>query len=125
MIDNGTDVRIITNETGLDINEGTYFVNRIATEEEKQKLFDALAKEGKTWDSEKKAVVDLKWKPNVGDDYYSILFSNKYGFFPLCYGWDNSSVDMDLHNKGWVFRTREECEEFCNLLNDAINSVKP
>ena len=76
-------------------------------------------------DEEQKKVVDLKWKPNVGDDYYSILFSNKYGFFPLCYGWDNSSVDMDVHNKGWVFRTREECEEFCNRLNDAINSVKP
>lgn len=35
---------------------------RIATEEEKQKLFDALAKEGKRWDSDKKAIVDLKPK---------------------------------------------------------------
>ena len=33
-----------------------------ATEEEKQQLFDALAKEGKRWDSGKKEVVDLKPK---------------------------------------------------------------
>ena len=35
---------------------------RYATEEEKQQLFDALAKEGKAWDAEKKAIVDLKPK---------------------------------------------------------------
>lgn len=35
---------------------------RYATEEEKQQLFDALAKEGKAWDAEKKLIVDLKPK---------------------------------------------------------------
>lgn len=33
-----------------------------ATEEEKQQLFDALAKKGKAWDAEKKMIVDLKPK---------------------------------------------------------------
>ena len=33
-----------------------------ATEEEKQQLFDALAKKGKAWDAEKKMLVDLKKK---------------------------------------------------------------
>lgn len=42
---------------------------RFATEEEKQQLFDALEKEGKAWDAEKKAVVDLKpkWTPKPFD----------------------------------------------------------
>lgn len=42
---------------------------RIATEEEKQQLFSALAKEGKAWDSEKKKVVGLKpkWTPKPFD----------------------------------------------------------
>lgn len=42
---------------------------RYATEEEKQQLFDALAKEGKAWDSEKKQIVDLKpkWTPKPFD----------------------------------------------------------
>ena len=35
---------------------------RLATKEEKQNLFDALAKEGKAWDAEKKQIVDLKPK---------------------------------------------------------------
>lgn len=35
---------------------------RYATEEEKQQLFDALAKEGKAWDAEKKMIVNLKTK---------------------------------------------------------------
>lgn len=35
---------------------------RFATEEEKQQLFDALAKEGKAWDAEKKMIVNLKPK---------------------------------------------------------------
>lgn len=35
---------------------------RLATESEKQQLFDALAKEGKAWDAKKKMIVDLKQK---------------------------------------------------------------
>ena len=33
---------------------------RFATEEEKQQLFEALAKKGKAWDAEKKQIVDIK-----------------------------------------------------------------
>ena len=35
---------------------------RLATEEEKKQLFDALAKKGKAWDSDKKQIVDLPKK---------------------------------------------------------------
>lgn len=35
---------------------------RYATEEENQQLFDALAKDGKVWDAEKKMIVELKPK---------------------------------------------------------------
>lgn len=38
---------------------------RLATGEEKQKLFDALAEEGKAWDAEKKQIVDLKPKAEL------------------------------------------------------------
>ena len=42
---------------------------RLATEEEKQQLFSALEKEGKRWNSDKKAIVDLKpkWTPKTFD----------------------------------------------------------
>lgn len=42
---------------------------RYATEEEKQQLFDALEKEGKRWDSEKKQIVDLKPAFELGKLY--------------------------------------------------------
>ena len=45
-----------------------YGIKRYATEAEKQKLLDALAKEGKRWNAEKKCVEDIpKRKFNVGD----------------------------------------------------------
>lgn len=43
-------------------SEYIYQPIRLATEEEKKQLFDALAKEGKAWDSEKKMIMDLKPK---------------------------------------------------------------
>ena len=67
---------------------------RLATEEEKKKLFDALAKRGKAWDAEKKQIVDLKlkWTPKPFDkvvvrcgeadkwsiDFFSYKVSNGY-----------------------------------------------
>ena len=42
---------------------------RFATDEDKQQLFEALAKENKAWDAESKAIVDLKpkWTPKPFD----------------------------------------------------------
>lgn len=42
---------------------------RLATDSEKQQLFDALAKKGKRWNSEKKQIVDLKPAFEIGKLY--------------------------------------------------------
>ncbi len=42
---------------------------RLATDSERRKLFEALAKEGKRWDSEKKQIVDLKPAFEIGKLY--------------------------------------------------------
>lgn len=59
-------VSLIRHKELVEINEpiSDFFLSRLdyATEEEKQQLFDALAKEGKTWDAEKKQIVDLPKK---------------------------------------------------------------
>ncbi len=54
--------------------EGEFFsrisrIKRFATDSEKQQLFDALAKEGKRWNSEKKQIVDLKPAFEIGKLY--------------------------------------------------------
>lgn len=52
--------RVLTYGTKVDGNEKSIY--HLATEEEKQQLFIALAKENKAWDAEKKQIVDLKTK---------------------------------------------------------------
>lgn len=97
---------------------------RPATEKEKQKLFDKLKEEGYEWDSEKKEVVKLRWEPKVSEDYYT-PFCNDYTFEPYLYVWAEDEIDVKYHSIGWVFKTEEECQAFCDRLNSCILSIKP
>lgn len=83
--------------------------DRLATDSEKQQLFDALAKEGKRWDAEKKMIVDLKpkcefkpfdrciWKiRNCEGSIWQasfVSYVDKYGATPM-----GMSIDEDLVN---------------------------
>lgn len=102
----------------------SYSVERYATEEEKKKLFDKLAEEGYEWDAEKKEIVKLKWTPKYNDTYWSLIL-HEAEFKPWNYTWQNSVIGRRRLGKGWVFRTKEECQAFCDKLNETINSVKP
>lgn len=97
---------------------------RYATEEEKQKLFDALAKEGKTWDVVKKAVVELKWRPIIGETCFAPYFDYPE-FITKQWLWEINWYSTEYYNKGWCFKTKEECEAFCKKLNQAIMEVDP
>lgn len=82
-------------------NTRVHYSLRPATDSEKQQLFDALAKKGKAWDAEKKAIVNLvsvvelkpfdkvlvrdsesdKWRANLfgyidKDEYYHCVYAN-------------------------------------------------
>ena len=98
---------------------------RFATEEEKKKLFDKLAEEGYEWKAETKELVKLKWMPKEGEEFYLPLYYTYPSEFKPITSLLNKGRDKVILDKGWVFRTKEECQEFCNRLNDAINSVKP
>ncbi len=98
-----------------------------ATEEEKKKLFNKLKEEGYEFDFEKKELVKLKWRPKLGETYFSISGNTQKLciFRPFEHKWCNDSIDNKLYELGRCFKTEEECHEFCNRLNDAINSIKP
>lgn len=100
---------------------------RYATEEEKQKLFDKLKEEGYEWDAEKKELVKVKWKPKLEEEYFSIAGCtvNKNIFHCRKYKWVDDPSDNSLYKQGRVFKTEEECQDFCNRLNKAIEGVKP
>ena len=97
---------------------------RYATEEEKQKLFDKLKEEGLEWKPATKEIVKLEWKPKVDETIFAPHFDSPK-FITKQWLWEINGFSTYHYDKGWVFRTEEECEEFCDRLNDAINSVKP
>lgn len=99
--------RVLTYGTKVDGNEKS--ICHLATEEEKQQLFTALAKEGKAWDAEKKQIVDLKpkWTPKPFDrciwkirncegsiwQASFVSYVDEYGATPM-----GMSIDEDLVN---------------------------
>ena len=97
---------------------------RYATEEEKKKLFDKLKEEGLEWNPDERKLVRKKWKPIEYEMFYCpILNTTTFGVYAD--GWNGYNSELELLNKGWAFRTKEECEQFCNKLNKAIEGVKP
>ena len=99
---------------------------RPATEEEKKLLFDKLKEEGLEWDTEKKELVKLKWKPKYKEPYFIPHFSNIDFLFSTCsHIYTEHFTDELTLKKTSVFKTEEECLAFCDRLNEAINSVKP
>lgn len=65
-----------------------------------------------------------KWKPKIGEDYYTPALDT-VKFIPFLYGWAKDETDLKLSNNGWIFKTEEECQSFCDKLNAAINKVTP
>ena len=58
---------------------------RLATEEEKKLLFDALKKEGKCWNAEKKCIEDIKVKTNkFSVKEWCLMRNNIEDFWVLC-----------------------------------------
>mgnify|MGYP003296104311 CR=1 FL=1 len=110
----------------LDHNSGsdsaTYV--RYATEEEKKKLFDKLKEEGYEWDADKKELVKLKWIPTLDEIIFAPHFDSPK-FITKQWLWEINASSAYHYEKGWVFKTEEECEEFCNRLNKSISSIKP
>ena len=85
-------------------------IKRFATDSEKQQLFDALEKEGKAWDAEKKQIVDLKpkceFKPfdkvlsrRCSEDYWVLNFySHKTDYYHVCID-GSSNLDCIPYNE--------------------------
>lgn len=105
-------VRFSIGKGSIDYDVPVYSLNidrfRYATEEEKQQLFDALAKEGKAWDAEKKQVVDLKPKcelkpfdkllcrDDIGEEWHIDLFES-----------------MVTHNSKYNYKCMANIWKFC------------
>lgn len=97
---------------------------RPATEEEKKELFAKLAEEGYEWKADTKELIKLKWKPTYGTLYYRPGI-RRAEINVISDGWADNDMDKSYYDKGWIFKTHEECDAFCNKLRQAIEGVKP
>ncbi len=69
----------------------------LATDEEKQRLFDALAKEGKAWDAKKKMIVDLNSNVDELKPFDKVwVKDNPYGSWEPALFWKKVDA-IDLH----------------------------
>lgn len=95
--------------------------SRPATDSEKQLLFDALAKEGKMWDAQKKAVVDLpRWRAEIEAKYYCVSnYGEAVGMFDGYDFWDNSR-----HSIGNYFKTKEAAERVAEQIREIFKNSK-
>ena len=94
---------------------------RPATEAEKQRLFDALAKEGKRWNAEKKRIEDLpRWRAKYDFPYYYVS--------TMCTIEETREllvdVDSNFYKKGNYFRTREAAEKVASQIRDIFKNSK-
>lgn len=94
---------------------------RPATEAEKRRLFDALEKQGKRWNAERKQIEDLpKWRAEESESYYyvDLSFNVRKTDDLRSYG------DNNLYEAGNYFRTREAAEKVAEQIRDIFKNSK-
>lgn len=78
---------------------------RLATEEEKQQLFDALTEEGKAWDAEKKEIVDLKTKVELRPfDRVLVRNRNTHHWEADLFGFKSDGANIFYHCVGGFWK---------------------
>lgn len=79
------------------------------TPEEQAEFDDFCKSQGKIWNKEKLQWEKYRWKPQVGDNYYRIVFDlGKWAILKLW--WSNLSVDTNSWQEGNCFKTKDEAE---------------
>lgn len=90
---------------------------RIATDEEKQLLFDKMKEQGLRWNAEEKRVEKIRWRAEKGKDYYFVypdlttINTNELGY----------DVDTDRHNAFNYFRTEEQAKEAAKRVKETLH----
>ena len=90
---------------------------RLATPEEAQRLWDALAKQGKRWNPETKQVEPLRWRAEFGK-CYCCLYGDMSIVTTIEYGVDTDNM---RYNSGNYFRTEEQAERAKPYLQKALD----
>ncbi|MFC2487127.1 MAG: hypothetical protein ACFNP8_00850 [Alloprevotella sp.] len=89
---------------------------RLATEEEKQKLFDLMKEKGLYWNAEEKRVEKIRWRAEKYETYFTIC-----GDLSIRdtkdFDWE---IDNRYHNLGNYFRTEEQAEAAAEAIKETL-----
>lgn len=104
---------LISNDTEWSTNPAGW---HIATEEERQLLFDKMAEQGLRWNAEEKRVEKIRWRANDKRAYYCIrdqggIMVNYEAGFP---------ADEDKWEFGNYFRTSEQAEKATKAVRETL-----
>lgn len=89
---------------------------RLATEEEKQLLFDKMKEQGLRWNAEEKRVEKIRWRAEEGDVYYSV---DNEGSIVKCTD-DGYNIDENIHEFGDYFRIEEQAIEAAKRVKEVL-----
>ena len=89
---------------------------RLATEEEKQLLFDKMKEQGLKWNAEEKRVEKIRWRAKKGEKYFYV--GNQGSVIIDIEG--DYCIDEKRHKSGNYFRTREQAEEAAKRMEEVL-----
>lgn len=89
---------------------------RLATEEEKQLLFDKMKERGLQWNAEKKRVEKIRWRAEKGEEYHFLSKGLTEGSATET----NVSFDKELWDSFNYFRTEEQAEEAVKRIKEVL-----
>lgn len=88
----------------------------IATEEERQLLFDKMAEQGLRWNAEEKRVEKIRWRAKNGEKYYVV---NNFGHVVA-----DKESGFDIDRLRWefgnYFRTSEQAEKATKAVRETL-----
>ena len=114
--------RKVTVEIGDDGESAIRYEKPEVKVEENQLLFDALAKEGKRWNAEKKCIEDLpRWRAKENETYYFIAIDVEV----MDNIEDGGCVDDACYSVGNYFKTREAAECVAKQIREIFKNSKP
>lgn len=90
---------------------------RLATEEEKQLLFDKMKEQGLRWNAEEKKVEKARWRAKRGEHYFLFRSTTlKVDCYTECF----DEIDANLYHSDNYFRTNEQAEEAARRVKETL-----
>lgn len=99
-------------------NSDDWFTNkfRLATEDEKQALFDKMKAQGLRWNAEEKKVEKIRWRADVGVKYYFVDSLLDVLYIEECW----SILCSEHYSASNYFHTKEQAEEAAKRIKETL-----